>query len=88
MKEVIFKAAVIEDLSSWSIENPKLVKKVFDLLLDIQRNPFKGIGKPEPLKYKLKGYWSRRINEEHRLIYGIESNEIIIVLSVHGHYDE
>ena len=88
MKEVIFKASVIEDLSNWSIGNPKLVKKVFDLLLDIQRSPFTGIGKPEPLKYKLKGYWSRRINEEHRLIYGIESNEIIIVLSVHGHYDE
>jgi toxin YoeB len=47
----------------------KLHKKIADLIRDINRSPFSGLGKPEPLKYELSGYWSRRINDEHRLVY-------------------
>ena len=54
---------------------------------DISRDPFKGLGKPEPLKYKYQGFWSRRITQEHRLIYRMV-NDNIIVISLKGHYDD
>lgn len=69
----------LEDFTYWSKIDPKLLKKIFDLLNDIQREPFAGLGKPEPLKHELQGYWSRRINDEHRLIYKIENEEIIVL---------
>ena len=56
-----------------------------DLLRDILRDPFEGIGKPEPLKYQFKGYWSRRIDHEHRLIYSVTENSIV-VMSCYSHY--
>jgi len=57
-----------------------------DLIKDIQREPFSGIGKPEPLKYELQGYWSRRITDEHRLVYKVEE-DLLIILSCKYHYD-
>ncbi len=62
-----------------------LLKKIRRLIESIQKSPFKGIGKPEPLKYELAGCWSRRINKEHRLIYEVTKNKIFI-LSAKGHY--
>ena len=56
-----------------------MIRKINDLIKDIQRTPFEGIGKPEPLKFDLAGYWSRRIDQEHRLVYQIVENEIIII---------
>jgi toxin YoeB len=88
MKDIIIEALVVEDLRKLSKDNPKLIKKFFELVADIQNNPFTGIGKPEPLKYQLKGCWSRRINEVHRLVYEINDDGSIRILSVHGHYDE
>ena len=67
-----------EDYLYWQKTNKKTLKKINDLLKDISRNPFSGIGKPEPLKHKYKGFWSRRINSEHRLIYSVKENEILI----------
>ena len=61
------------------------LKKINKLIKDIERNPFSGIGKPEPLKYDLSGKWSRRITEEHRLIYGI-NDETIFLYSAKDHY--
>ena len=78
----------MEDLRKWLRDNPQLVKKVFELLRDIDSHPFEGIGKPEGLKYDLKGCWSRRISQEHRLIYEVAANGDIKVLSVHGHYNQ
>ena len=69
------------------MENPKIWGRINDLIKDIDRNYFKGIGKPEPLKHHRKGYWSRRITDEHRLIYKIENDKIIIA-SFYGHYDD
>lgn len=75
-----------EDYISWQKEDKKILKKINELIKDIQRTPFEGIGKPEPLKYDLAGYWSRRIDREHRLVYQVEENEIFIY-SCRYHYD-
>jgi toxin YoeB len=66
--------------------NKKTLKKISDLLKEISRNPFDGIGKPEALKYKYKGFWSRRIDAEHRLIYKVIDDEILIA-KCRFHYD-
>ncbi|MCC8014245.1 MAG: Txe/YoeB family addiction module toxin [Eubacterium sp.] len=67
-----------EDYQYWFKQDKKIVKRIHQLLKDIDSTPFSGIGKPEPLKYELSGTWSRRITEEHRLIYSCEDNKIII----------
>jgi toxin YoeB len=64
--------------------------KIFALIKDIQKHPFEGIGKPEPLKHELLGKWSRRINQEHRIIYQVTDEntiEILNILSLKGHYE-
>jgi toxin YoeB len=66
---------------------PKLLKRTNLLIKDIIRNPFEGIGKPEPLKANLSGYWSRRINSEHRLVYKISKEELTII-SCKFHYQK
>ncbi|KHJ39460.1 toxin YoeB [Pedobacter glucosidilyticus] len=75
-----------EDYLYWQKVDKKLLSKINDLLKDISRTPFHGLGKPEPLKFKYKGYWSRRINDEHRLIYQVQDDEILIV-KCRFHYD-
>ncbi|MCA2708582.1 MAG: Txe/YoeB family addiction module toxin [Microcystis sp. M015S2] len=85
MKNIVFDPKAFKEFNELSIENKKLYKKIVDLIDDILCHPFSGIGKPEPLKYQLKGYWSRRINDEHRLVYKITETEIII--SCKFHYD-
>jgi len=75
-----------EDYLFWQQTNKKIVLKINLLLKDISRNPFSGIGKPEPLKHKYKGFWSRRIDGEHRLIYQIKDDEIHIA-KCRFHYD-
>jgi toxin YoeB len=70
----------------WFLDNDKqLVKRIRTLLKDMLRNPVEGIGKPEKLRFDLSGYWSRRINDEHRLVYKIEK-DTIIVISCRYHY--
>jgi toxin YoeB len=75
-----------EDYLYWQQTDRKMVLRINELRKDISRNPFSGIGKPEPLKYKYKGFWSRRINEEHRLIYQVTGSEIRIA-KCRFHYD-
>ena len=75
-----------EDYLYWQKTNKRNLEKINDLLKDITRHPFDGIGQPEPLKYKYKGYWSRRIDSEHRLIYRIKDDEIQIA-KCRFHYD-
>ncbi|MCK5171536.1 MAG: Txe/YoeB family addiction module toxin [Bacteroidales bacterium] len=84
---IIFSKISWEDYTSWLHEDKKMLKKINDLIKDIQRNPYEGIGKPEPLKYDLSGYWSRRIDREHRLVYKVDENEIRIY-SCKYHYDK
>ena len=76
-----------EDYLSWQAEDKKTLRKINELIKDIQRTPFDGKGKPEPLKYDLKGFWSRRITREHRLVYQVIENEILIY-SCRYHYDK
>ena len=75
-----------EDYLYWSSEDKKTLKGINLLLKDIDRNHYDGIGKPEPLKFELQGFWSRRIDERNRLVYKIEDNNVII-LHCKGHYE-
>jgi toxin YoeB len=89
--EIVFSSKAKNDLAFWDKSgNKKILKKISELLRAIQENPFEGIGKPEPLKYNLSGVWSRRIDQEHRLIYEvIDENtiEILNIISLKGHYE-
>ena len=75
-----------EDYLYWQNTDKKKLRKINELLKDIARNPFDGTGKHEPLKHKYSGFWSRRIDDEHRLIYKYEDNEIQIA-KCRFHYD-
>jgi toxin YoeB len=75
-----------EDYLYWQKTDRKMMLKINELLKDISRTPYSCLGKPEPLKFKYKGYWSRRINEEHRLIYRFKEDEILIA-KCRFHYD-
>ena len=81
----IFSDRAWEDYLYWQKTDKRMLKKVNELIKDIDRNHYKGIGKPEPLKHIMSGFWSRRINEEHRLVYRIEENAIQIA-QIRYHY--
>ena len=84
--EITFSPKALDHLSFWKKSGNKAVqKKIYDLIDSLQTSPFEGIGQPEALKHNLSGYWSRRINKEHRLIYQVKDKEIEIT-SVKGHY--
>ena len=74
-----------EEYLYWQMQDKKMLKRINQLIKDIQRNPFEGIGKPEPLKGNLTGFWSGRIDEEHRIVYAVEK-EMVIIISCKGHY--
>lgn len=80
-----------EDFEYWIDNDPDMSEKIRALLKDISRTPFQGLGKPEPLKFDLKGYWSRRISGEHRLVYKIEGSkgkdQKCTILQCRFHYD-
>lgn len=73
------------DYTSWQQEDKKILKRINRLIEDIRRHPFEGLGKPEPLKYQYAGAWSRRITDEHRLVYMVKEDEIYF-LSFRDHY--
>ena len=84
--QIVFLPEAENDLNHWvKTGNKDIVKKIAQLIRAIQEYPFTGIGKPEPLKHELTGCWSRRINKEHRLVYEIIDNKILIH-SAKGHY--
>ena len=78
MRKIVFIDEALTELNDYKFSQPKLVFKVFELLLDIEKTPYTGLGKPEPLKGNLQGYWSRRISDEHRLVYKVSEIEIIV----------
>ncbi len=78
MRRVAFVPEALENFVEWARENKKIHARIAELIKDIQRNSFTGLGKPEPLKHELKGLWSRRITDEHRLVYQVKAEEIII----------
>lgn len=74
----VFAKQAWEDYLYWQTQDKKILKRINLLIKDISRNPFSGLGEPEPLKYNWQGYWSRRINIEHRLVYKVTDNSILI----------
>lgn len=87
MRKIVFSPIALSDLTLFKTGNQKLGFKILELINDIQKNPFQRLGKPEPLIGNYKSYWSRRINEEHRLIYKV-SEDSIEIFSCYGHYDQ
>ncbi|OFX45462.1 MAG: toxin YoeB [Bacteroidetes bacterium GWA2_30_7] len=85
MKKILFEEAASEDIFYWASNDIKILKRIIELIENIKKNPFVGIGKPEPLKHNLKGFWSRRINDTHRIVYQA-TQEFIIIASCRHHY--
>jgi len=83
--KLIFSEHAWADYLHWQKTDKKTLKRINELIRDIQRNKFEGIGKPEPLRHALSGYWSRRINSEHRVVYRIE-NDAILIAQLRYHY--
>jgi toxin YoeB len=82
----IFSEYAWEDYLLWQKEDKKILKKINTIIKDIERNGHQGIGKSEPLRHELTGYWSRRISEKDRFIYKVE-NDNIYIIGCKGHYD-
>ena len=83
--KLIFSEHAWQDYLYWQKNDKKNLKRVNELIKDIQRNKHEGIGKPEPLKHNLSGYWSRRITDEHRIVYKIK-NDSILIAQLRFHY--
>jgi toxin YoeB len=84
--EIEYTLQASEDLAFWKkSNNAAVLKKIRTLIESISKTPYEGIGKPEPLKYGLSGCWSRRINQEHRIVYEVYTDKVM-VLSMKGHY--
>ena len=85
MRDIQFIPAAFREYQDWIETDRRIAFKIGDLIRDILRNPYEGIGKPEVLKHQFKGYWSRRIDHEHRLIYKVTETSIVII-SCNSHY--
>lgn len=83
--KLTWSAEAWEDYLYWQDTDKKTVKKINDLIKDASRTPFEGKGKPEPLKHNLAGFWSRRITAEHRLVYAV-SDDALLIASCRYHY--
>lgn len=85
MRQVAFTPTAFKEYNDWFEDNPKIIERIKMLVREINNEPFKGLGKPEPLRGNWSGYWSRRIDQEHRLIYKVSESQILIV-KCKGHY--
>jgi toxin YoeB len=83
--KLIFAEVAWEDYLYWQKQDRKMVERINKLIREIQREPFEGIGKPEPLKHALAGFWSRRITDEHRVVYKVEG-DVLLIAQLRYHY--
>ncbi|WP_292655570.1 Txe/YoeB family addiction module toxin [Nitratifractor sp.] len=83
--KLIFSQNAWDDYLYWQQNDRQILKRINQLIKDIRRDPFNGLGKPEPLRHQLSGFWSRRITSEHRLVYTVD-DESIIVIACRYHY--
>lgn len=92
MEQIVFSKKSKKDIALLRKEDVKLMAKLWDLILDICKHPYTGLGKPEALKGDYAGAWSRRISQKHRLIYEVHNEEsdnpILVMISCYGHYDD
>ena len=87
MSKFLFTEDAWEDYLYWQTQDKKTLKRINQLLQDIERNGYNGIGKPEPLRGDLSGFWSRRIDNEHRIVYRVTEDRVEII-QCRGHYDD
>jgi len=85
VRSLVFDHSAFEDLAWWVKHDRKKALRIMRLIEELQRNPFEGTGKPEPLKHDFQGCWSRRIDDEHRLVYSV-TEEQVRVLACRYHY--
>lgn len=83
---IVFSEQAWEDYQFWVVNDRKTLKRINQLIRDTARDPFSGVGKPEPLRHLLKGYWSRRINEEHRMVYCVKDDQLMLA-QLRYHYE-
>lgn len=83
---IVFSEEAWEEYLFWQRNDKAILKRIHELIRDIQRNATDGIGKPEPLKHNLQGWWSRRVNQEHRMVYKVEEDDLIIAM-LRYHYE-
>ena len=86
MRRISFEGSAFDEFVEWSKTDRKIYERIVNLIADTLRHPFTGIGKPEPLRSELHGYWSRRITNVHRLVYKV-TNEAVIIASCRYHYE-
>lgn len=84
--KIVFSEQAWEDYQFWVVNDRKTLKRINQLIRDTARDPFRGVGKPEPLRHLLKGYWTRRINEEHRMVYCVKENQLMLA-ELRYHYE-
>ena len=82
---ILFSEQAWEDYQYWLLTDRKILQRINLLIRDTCRDPFRGIGKPEPLRHVLKGYWSRRITDEHRMVYRVEES-VLMLAQLRYHY--
>ncbi|MCP4659129.1 MAG: Txe/YoeB family addiction module toxin [bacterium] len=87
MTTIAFHQRAFEDFTQWEKVDKKIYRRIVALIADVLRHPFSGIGKPEPLKHELSGCWSRRISKEHRLVYKVDQDTVVII-SCRFHYQD
>lgn len=87
MSNISFSPSAWDDYLYWQSQDKKTLKKINQILQDIQRDSFSGIGKPEPLRYRAD-CWSRRINDKDRLVYAVDEERNVLILSCRGHYED
>ncbi|MES2703981.1 MAG: Txe/YoeB family addiction module toxin [Bacteroidota bacterium] len=85
MRNIEFLPKAFKEYNDWINTDRRTALRIGDLIKDAVKNHFEGLGKPEPLKHQFKGYWSRRIDSEHRLVYSVNDNTIVII-SCYSHY--
>ena len=83
--KIVFSSQAWDDYLYWQRTDRKILKRINDLVKEITRTPYEGTGKPEPLRYALAGYWSRRIDDEHRLVYKVDE-EAMLIAQARYHY--
>lgn len=79
MRKIAFEKRAFDDFTTWATTDRRIYQRIVALIFDTLREPFSGLGKPEPLRHQMQGYWSRRIDDEHRLVYRVDQDAVTIV---------